>query len=1134
MNDLKLFADMDHLPGFRLLKVEIYNWGTFNSTVHSFHPRGQSALLVGENGTGKSTLVDALLTLLVRPNIRKYNFASGASKTERDERTYIQGAYDKTMNDSGTAKLEYLRPGNGHYSAILACFGNAKTSQTFTACQVLYLDSNNKPKKFYAFDGQKERGIAEDLGNITEGTSVLATLKKRGFQASEAYSQYFEWLRRAMNCRPKAMDMFNQDAFVKDVEHLDSFVRDQMLEKKPWDKKVAKLLEHFAELNEAHRTLLSIRDQAKLLEPIVERGKEFTEASEHLQAAKLQLEATTLYFKSATKKLLEPLCHEWEQRLTVLDGETKQVDEQIHESMQESAKIELQISGEGGERMQELPGLITRQNDLAEIKSKNRISFEALLKNSGIEESVDSADSLTALLKSVQARVVAETEQRSETQKQASRLQYELGQIKKQVSDDKDELASLLQRKGNMPRELVFLRDRLCQELKIPKKDLPFAAELIAVDSMYREWEASVENVLNSFARDLLVKEKYYAKVSGFVDRNRLVDDRGRGQRLSYTKVGQRVESNPSDSYSDRNQGKLTLPQMLNFRVENELAPWVRGQVQQRFNHLACDSVEQFQLANQKAMTKNRHTKRNRHHHNKDDRSQQGDRKWFILGWENREKISALKDTIESGEQQIVQLERREKQLLDAIEAATRTIGCLEQVSQTRDFDSLDEYRHRNQASQLKLELEKLSNSNDKIRSLKSKLAELEEKIKNDKIQLRTASDARTRTEDGLKNGRLQVTSCVQALKAAATDGSLERCEPQFEVIESLLEKTPVSLGNYMTLPADFQQDRLKEVQRLDERLVPVQKTLTTQMGKFLSRFRSYESDMGASVDSLPQFNALNEKIQKDDLPKHEERFKKRLNENVLTEVGVMNSHLENEHEEIKRKIEEINRGLLRMEWREGNELQERTHIRLEPEDTKDLEIRDFRRELADCLTGYLDGSNQANEETFLRIQKLVDKLRDEKNFRWRDKVIDVRRWFCFSAQEVVTETGETEGCSYYDGGSGKSGGEKARLAFLVLVAAIVYQYDINPDDATSNKFHFVMVDEMFSKTADKYARYALDLFKQFGLQLLMVAPLDAKARICEPYVGVHAHVVKDAKTNESEILSYTSEVLKEELASKK
>ena len=64
----------------------------------------------------------------------------------------------------------------------------------------------------------------------------------------------------------------------------------------------------------------------------------------------------------------------------------------------------------------------------------------------------------------------------------------------------------------------------------------------------------------------------------------------------------------------------------------------------------------------------------------------------------------------------------------------------------------------------------------------------------------------------------------------------------------------------------------------------------------------------------------------------------------------------------------------------------------------------------------------------------------------------------------------------------------------------------------------------MFSRTASKFAKYALDLFKQFGLQLLIVAPLDAKARVCEPYVGLHAHVVKDAGTNRSEILSYASQ----------
>ncbi len=1126
MNRTALFSDIRVATGFRLSKIELYNWGTFDGTVHGFQPRGESALLIGENGTGKSTLVDAMLTLLVRPQIRKYNFASGASKTERDERTYIQGAFDKTMNATGSAKLEYLRPGNQHYSALLASFENAATNETFTACQVLHLDSNNKVKKFYAFDGKHERGIAEDLGNITEGSSVLATLKKRGFQATDSYTRYFEWLRRTIRCRPKAMDMFNQAAWVKDVEQLDSFVREQMLEKKPWDDKVSKLLEHFAELNEAYTTLVSIRDQEKMLQPIVSLGEEFSAYHGQLLQAKLQLDATSLYFKSATVELLTPLCQQWQQRLSVLDGEIKQVDDQIQQAMRAVAKLDLEISGAGGLRMQELPGLIATEKQLADLKRNSRIQFESLLKNAEIEERVNSADSLSEVLEIATGRQSVQKEQRTGLQKQASELQYEIGQNRKLLADDKDELESLQQRKGNMPRELVFLRNRICRELKLTARDLPFVAELLAVDPEFREWEASVENVLNSFARDLLVKEKYYAKVSGFVDQTRLTDSHGRGQRLSYTRVGERIgTANGQDSKHDvgRSSGQLELPRMLKYREDHDLAAWVRGQIQQRFNFLACDHVTQFQAADQKAMTRNRHTKRSRHHHNKDDRQIQGDRKGFILGWENREKILALKNSIQETQGQLDQLEQRDRDLQEKIQAVTTTISFLEQVSQTKEFDSIDEFRHRNAASQLALELEKLSNSNDKIRELKAQKSEMETAIESGKRRLSELTKERTRTDDELEKGQRLVGTNIESLKAAEQDGSLEQCKPQFGSIGKLLERTPLTLENFTTLPLEFQQGRVSEVRRLEELLTPIRSSLTKQMGRFLTKFPSYEKELGADVDSLPQFVTLNEKIQTDDLPRHEERFKKRLDEKVLTEVGVMNSHLKTEHDEIKVKIEEINQGLLRMEWRHG------THIRLEPEDSKDAEIRDFRRELDDCLTGYLDGTIEADEATFLRIQKLVDKLRDDKNVRWREKVIDVRRWFCFSAQEIFTETGERG--SYYDGGSGKSGGEKARLAFLVLVAAIVYQYDINPDDASSNKFHFVMVDEMFSKTADKYARYALDLFRQFGLQLLMVAPLDAKARVCEPYVGVHAHVVKGAKTNASEILSYTSEQLQEELA---
>ena len=72
------------------------------------------------------------------------------------------------------------------------------------------------------------------------------------------------------------------------------------------------------------------------------------------------------------------------------------------------------------------------------------------------------------------------------------------------------------------------------------------------------------------------------------------------------------------------------------------------------------------------------------------------------------------------------------------------------------------------------------------------------------------------------------------------------------------------------------------------------------------------------------------------------------------------------------------------------------------------------------------------------------------------------------------------------------------------------------------------MVDEMFSRSDDAHSEYALDLFARFGLQLLIVAPLDAKARVTEPYVGTYLHVVKNKQTNRSELLSITADELKD------
>ncbi len=168
-------------PGFRLHKLEVYNWGTFDSTtghVHVVRPAGATTLLIGRNGSGKSTLIDALLTLLVKPGVRNFNVAAGAKKRERDERTYIKGAYERRSRDEDNrADVQFLRPGSSHYSALLACFRNELCDEVFTVAQLLYLNSEGRAEKIYCFS-QDERSIASDLAHLETTERMKKQMRK--------------------------------------------------------------------------------------------------------------------------------------------------------------------------------------------------------------------------------------------------------------------------------------------------------------------------------------------------------------------------------------------------------------------------------------------------------------------------------------------------------------------------------------------------------------------------------------------------------------------------------------------------------------------------------------------------------------------------------------------------------------------------------------------------------------------------------------------------------------------------------------------------------------------------------------------------------------------------------------------
>ncbi len=118
------------LPGFRLAKFEVFNWGTSMGRLF-VRPQGQTTLLIGENGSGKSTLVDALLTLLVRPQPaittwrrvrRKMNATSGLIFAVLMIGPSERGDDRKSSTSERSQSLQ----------RFLACFENVAKQRKFT------------------------------------------------------------------------------------------------------------------------------------------------------------------------------------------------------------------------------------------------------------------------------------------------------------------------------------------------------------------------------------------------------------------------------------------------------------------------------------------------------------------------------------------------------------------------------------------------------------------------------------------------------------------------------------------------------------------------------------------------------------------------------------------------------------------------------------------------------------------------------------------------------------------------------------------------------------------------------------------------------------------------------------------
>jgi uncharacterized protein YPO0396 len=294
----------------------------------------------------------------------------------------------------------------------------------------------------------------------------------------------------------------------------------------------------------------------------------------------------------------------------------------------------------------------------------------------------------------------------------------------------------------------------------------------------------------------------------------------------------------------------------------------------------------------------------------------------------------------------------------------------------------------------------------------------------------------------------------------------------------------------------------------------------TRLMGNFLGEFPDLKADLNAGAEFIPDFLRFEESVRRDDLPRHDQKFQELMSRDVLVHIVKFQDTLEDHCEGIQSKIDHLN-GTLK-----GIEYSPRTYISIRANQTTDPDVRNFRGRLKGCLDYGLAPDGAARENAFQRISDLIDLFREKPD--WSAKVTDTRNWLAFAVEERDRESGKQE--NIYEDTSGKSGGQKAKLAFTILASAVAYQYGIAKDRQNPQSFRFVVVDEMFSRSDETNSRYALHLFAQFHLQLLIVCPFDARARVVEQFVSSY-HLTLNPTTQASTVRTVSVEEVREHLA---
>ncbi|SDT16475.1 ATP-binding protein [Microterricola viridarii] len=1119
MSDSPLFYIDGATEGTTQWRAETFqmvNWGGFHGH-HSVDLATTATLVSGASGTGKSTLLDAYLALMM-PSDTPFNGASNdagsgraRSAEQRNVLTYLRGKTDDNREaETGALHDQVLRGGSEPTWGAIAMTFVDDNQRRFTVLRSYYVPRatnsySEVSMRMATFDGALHLGELED---VVPAKFEKRALKARfaGIEVFDTYAAFAQTLYTRLGIGAngeggKALRLLARIQAGQQVKTVDGLYKSMVLERPATYAAADKAVNHFEDLERSYGAMVTEAQKAQVLERLPELQKQFVEASDRADLVDTfgvarSGDTPLRYWELGTEQRLLADAGDGNRserkRVQAALSAATAAEKELKAGLAESQRRQRE---NGGDVLAELTAEQARLTEARDDRLGSRARFEARVAvlaaptRTAAEFAAAQAAAAEALAAFPDAQASAEAHHET-----LRREQYPLEEQVRTLKKERDFLAG---RHSLVPQHLHGARLAIAEAAGMAPDELPFLAELIDLAPGEERWRQAAEVTLGSVARILLVDETKLAALSRAIDPLQLpVRIHFEGVPLSASTsstaddAGTRHPAAP-DFEAAFVSGKLV-------HKESPFTAWVRQRLRQSTLDARCvETPAEFDgdgpfvaLSGQ-----TRSGSRGAHGMNRDQKP--------IIGFSSQARQDEIEQELGQITASVQQLAGQAHTLANEL-AALRARRDASQSVVDAVWELIDVDAAEAQLAAKEAELARVLANSDVLRALQEEEQRLE-------AELEAAQGARFEAE---RAARVLAEAQGEIVdREDAVNAQLERITDENQV--SLTEEQGAHLDAEFAAVGD--PDDLETfaagLKRLRERLTAQsaseRERAASAAGAMLSIFESYQRawpdpTIGTGLDSYQGYRDILDSVLTLGLHERRQEWKRRLaawsGQDLVPLAGAFDSAIS----QIEDRLDPINDILSTLPFGAGRDRLQITLRRLHRDDSVA-----FRRELKQLSSGATEQfTDEQTEERFLRLQAFMAGIRkpedESKPSPTRDLLLDVRR----HVEVTATRLGEGgEVLSTYSSLGGKSGGESQELVAFVVGAALRFQ--LGDESRTRPRFAPVFLDEGFVKSDAEFAGRAVAAWKGLGFQLIVGAPLD-KVTALEPYMDLVLSITKN------------------------